>query len=67
MQQEKILFLWWSVEDEFESEEAALQSGYTAADTSVSLVRWQQGEQTAAAGLGVVVFVSHLTDITDPL
>lgn len=30
--------------------EAALMSGATIADTSVSLARWKQGEQTVAAG-----------------
>ena len=34
-------------------QEAALWSGGTAADTSVSLARWQQGEQTVA-GMGAV-------------
>ncbi len=33
--------------------EAALESGGTTADTSVSLARWQLGEQ-AVAGVGIV-------------
>ena len=61
---------WCSVEDEFRGlgKEAAPQSGGTAADTSVSFARWQQGEQTVA-GVGVVfqyplgpVQISHFTN-----
>lgn len=43
--------------------EAALESRGTPADTSVSLVRVQQGEQTAA-GMTVVFYTSSLMDIT---
>ena len=50
-----------------------LSSGGTTADTSVSLVRWQQGEQTAA-GVGVISYyslgsvqTSHFTDDNDAL
>ena len=41
-------------------EDAALQSGDTATDTSISLVRWQQGEE-AVAGVGTV-FKSRLCE-----
>ena len=44
-----------SVEDEDESqslrEEAALQTGDIAADTSVSFARWQQGKQAGWVGV----------------
>ena len=47
-------FIQSSAEDELRSQNSsALYSGVTAADTSVSFARWQQGEQTVA-GVGVV-------------
>ena len=45
-----------------------LSSGCTTADTSVSLVRWQQGEQTAA-GVGVKykIMIESLSPATSTL
>ena len=44
-----IFFRQWSVQESHRlKSEAAVQSAGTATDTSISVVRWQQGEQTMA-------------------
>ena len=46
--QQTAFYVGWVQESHSLRNEAALQSGGTTADTSVSFARWQQGKQTVA-------------------